>query len=394
MSGTTIQRPTFYDGEILDANDLNLSVSYARDQLARHERYFHSWGICNGFDLTFNSGVVTVAAGVAVDVEGRELVLLTAQQLDAADFLSAQVFDPDPTQKDAWYPVFVRALVNPVSPASNMGACPTSSQPTAKSEDVQFIFKASSAVTNNTASPATPKPGGLTDKPTSDDDILIGFVQWNPSPSPGQFSNAQNSTVPPTTTPPTPPINRRLAGVVASRVEGVEGTLTLQTRENPGGLKVVLQEASGSTLGSMTFGSPDPSGNLQSLFQVDSDGNLVVKGSIKSDTPLAPGTVSVQSGLATDGVILPLPPAVSESDVTSGAIALHIQVTPVLPDVSQNTPPAPFAAFPLTCHVGRNRRVHCLIRTLATPLVLATGPVIVDSPGSCHYIIIATSTSS
>jgi hypothetical protein len=395
MSGNTIQRPNFYDGEILDANDLNLSLSYARDQLARHERYFHSWGICNGFGLSFNNGVVTVAAGVAVDVEGRELVLLAPQQLDPAGFSSAQVFDPDPSQKDAWYPVFVRALVNNVSPASNMGACPSSSQPTAKSEDVQFIFKASWAVTNNTASPATPKPGGLSDTPTAgDDDILIGFVQWNPSPSPGQFSNAQNSTVPPTTTPPTPSINRRLAGVVASRVEGIEGALTLQTRENPGGLKVVLQEASGSTLGSLTFGSPDPSGKLLSLFQVDSDGNLVVKGSIKSDTPLAPGTVSIQSGLATDGVILPLPPGVSEPDVTSGAIALHIQVTPVLPDVSQNTPPGPFAAFPLTCHVGRGRRVQCLIRTLSAPLVLATGPGIVDSPGSCHYIIIATSTSS
>ena len=394
MSDRTIQRPIFFEGQILDESDLTASVSYARDQLARHERYAHSWGICYGFDLTFNNGVVTVAAGVAIDVEGRELVLLAPQQLDEADFLSAQVFDPDPSQKDTWYPVFVRALVKDVSPASNMGACPSSSQPTRKSEDIQFIFKASWAVTNNTASPATPKPGGLTDTPTSDDDILIGFVQWSPGP-PAQFSAAQALNA------DTPPINRRLAGVVASRVEGVEGALTLQTRENPGGLKVVLQEASGSTLGSLTFGSPDPSGNLVSLFEVDSDGNLVVKGSIKSDTPLAPGTVSIQSGLATDGVILPLPPGVPEADVTNGTIVLHIQVTPVLPDVSQNTATGPFAAFPLTCHVGHGRRVQCLIRTLAPPTANTPaagqpvpGPTIVDSPGSCHYILIATSTSS
>jgi hypothetical protein len=392
MSGNTIQRPNFYDGEVLDANDLNLSLSYARDQLARHERYSHSWGICNGFDLTFNSGVVTVDAGVAIDVEGRELVLLAPQQLDPSDFLSANVYDP--SQPTAWYPVFVRALVNDVSPASNVGACPSSSQPTAKSEDIQFIFKASSAVTNNTASPATPKPGGLTDKPTSTDDILIGFIQWSQSPPTGQFSNAQNSTIPPTTTPPTPPINRRLAGVVASRVVGVEGKITLQTRENPGGFKVVLQEPSGISPGSLTFGTPDVLGNLTSLFQVDGAGNLTVSGKITSSTPLAPGTVSVQSGLATDGVVLPLPPGVSETDVTSGTIALHIQVTPIVPDVTSMATPQPFAAVPLTCHVDHNRRVRCLIRTLAPPLAAATVPTIADSPGSCHYILIATSTST
>ena len=75
MSDTTIERPIFYDGQILDASDLGDSVDYARDQIARHERYGHSWGIYFGFGLKFDSaaGTVTVAAGMAIDGRGREL---------------------------------------------------------------------------------------------------------------------------------------------------------------------------------------------------------------------------------------------------------------------------------------------------------------------------------
>ena len=43
-----IERPTFYEGQILAGADLNAAVDHARGQLARHERYLHLWGVAEG----------------------------------------------------------------------------------------------------------------------------------------------------------------------------------------------------------------------------------------------------------------------------------------------------------------------------------------------------------
>ena len=131
MSDTAILKPIYYDGQILDASDLGASVDYARDQLARHARYSHSWGIDFGYVLTFNGSQVTVAAGVAIDGRGRELVLASDQVLDPTTFNSAHVFDqmnPDP-----WYPVYVRGLPpTPVAPASIMAPARQPTRPHAR----------------------------------------------------------------------------------------------------------------------------------------------------------------------------------------------------------------------------------------------------------------------
>ena len=213
-------------------------------------------------------------------------------------------------------------------------------------------------------------------------DILIGFVQWDGS---SQFTAAQSKNA---ATPPaaTPSVSRRLAGVLAARVEGADGAVTLQTRSiaSPDQLLVVVQEGDG-----LTFGAPDVSGGITPLLHVDGQGNLNVQGTITSGSSLPPGTISVQSGLATDGVILPLPPGVSESAVTAGTIVLHIQVEPVVPDVSQITSNPPFAAVPLACQVDHNRRVHCVIRSLLNSSSGAISSK--DTPGACRYLVIAAS---
>ena len=213
-------------------------------------------------------------------------------------------------------------------------------------------------------------------------DVLIGFVQWNQNL--GQFANARayNDSG----------VSRRLVGVQAARVEALDGALTLQTSSNVATrLLVVMKEAIGNVSGSMTFGADDGHGGVTNLLQVDDKGNLSVSGTFQSGSSLPPGAVSVQSGLATDGVILPLPANVSETDVTAGTILLHIQVVPVVPNVSLSTQsPAPFAAVPQTCYVDHNRRVHCVIRTLSFNV---TGPAIsaTDTPGTCRYTLIAAS---
>jgi hypothetical protein len=386
----SILRPIFNDGQILSAADLVATVDYPREQLGRHERYLHSWGIAYGFDLkttpktdatTQKSYVeVTVAPGLAIDGRGREVVLNADQLLDPVDFSTAHVFDPAPASKDAWYPVYVRGLPpTKVTQTSLTGACSAANQATRETEDVQFIFKAPNPLSNSDAPYSTPGPGDPTDPPNSGQawDILIGFVQWDGT---SQFKDARAHN--------DAGITRRLAGVQADRIEARDGSLTLQSSDTPATkLMVVVKEKVGNIPGSMTFGGDDGHGGVTNLLQIDDSGNLSIKGKFQSGTSLPPGATSVQSGLATDGVILPLPAGVSETDFTGNKVALHIQVVPVVPDVSQSTDAtSPFAAVPLLCHVDGDRRVHCVIRSLTTP----GGPITTtDTPGTCRYTVIA-----
>ena len=79
---------------------------------------------------------------------------------------------------------------------------------------------------------------------------------------------------------------------------------------------VIVKEKIGQTPGSITFGGDDGHGGMTNLLQIDDTGNLSIKGTFQTGSSLPPGAVSIQSGLATDGVILPLPAGVSETDVT------------------------------------------------------------------------------
>src|SRR6202030_3586148 len=88
---TPVTHPTFYEGEILPAADLVACVSYARGQLARHERYLHTWGIASGLALsaaTVTGGSPVLKAGIAIDGTGREVVVPADVTLDPADFES------------------------------------------------------------------------------------------------------------------------------------------------------------------------------------------------------------------------------------------------------------------------------------------------------------------
>jgi hypothetical protein len=98
-----IARPTFYEGEILPAADLVGSVDYARNQLARHDRYLHRWGIATGLVLqgtkkaTVNGTAyvaVTLVAGIAIDGYGREIVVPADAQLSPADLENAVARSP------------------------------------------------------------------------------------------------------------------------------------------------------------------------------------------------------------------------------------------------------------------------------------------------------------
>ena len=260
--------------------------------------------------------------------------------------------------------------------ASLSGACAGTAEATREAEEVQFTFGPAGLTTNSDVPYSTPAPTDPTDPPNNLPawTILIGFVQWNPSNS--TFTNAQAYNA--------SGVSRRLAGVQAARVEARDGTVSLQTSSNAATqLLLALDEQTG-----MTFGPVNAQGTITPLLAVDPQGNVTIAGQLASNTPLPPGGTSVQSGVATDGVILPLPSGVSADDLNQGAVQLHWQVVPILPDVTTlNTVGfTAFAVVPLESYVDGNQRVHCRVRYLCN----ASGAVTpIDAAGSCHYMVVA-----
>src|SRR5258706_15969369 len=131
-------RPSFYEGEVLPAADLTATVDYARDQMARHERLLHSWGIVNGLALagtgkslsvpssgggttTIKYVEVTLRAGAAIDGSGREIVVPEDAVLGEDQFAVA---DPSDTTGTTMYPVFLVGKDAPAPAAQSLsGLC-------------------------------------------------------------------------------------------------------------------------------------------------------------------------------------------------------------------------------------------------------------------------------
>ena len=79
---------------------------------------------------------------------------------------------------------------------------------------------------------------------------------------------------------------------------------------------------------------------------------------------VAPGSVQMQSGIATDGIVLPLPPGITEEQVANSQVTLHISLTPRFPgavaSLDNNTD---WVAVPLECRLEEtSRRVLCRFR--------------------------------
>jgi hypothetical protein len=99
------QRPRFYEGQYLAADDVAAIVEYARVQTARHELGGHSWGIVVGLGLVERDTLgapkqklVYITPGFAEDGFGRKLLALSPARLPETLFANiayaADVDDP------------------------------------------------------------------------------------------------------------------------------------------------------------------------------------------------------------------------------------------------------------------------------------------------------------
>jgi hypothetical protein len=71
-----LERPRFFTGQLLTADDFQQEQDYFRDKSRLHNRFLHGWGIVAGLDVTVDQGTtVAVSPGLALDCAGNELVL-------------------------------------------------------------------------------------------------------------------------------------------------------------------------------------------------------------------------------------------------------------------------------------------------------------------------------
>jgi hypothetical protein len=71
------ERPRFFDGQRLTADDLLAAQAYERELRWLHNRTLHPWGIARGLTVSAARGdrTVTVGAGYALDCLGRDLLV-------------------------------------------------------------------------------------------------------------------------------------------------------------------------------------------------------------------------------------------------------------------------------------------------------------------------------
>lgn len=371
---TTVTRPTFFEGEILPASDLVATVNYPRAQMARHQRNLHIWGVASGLNLvapTVPGGPPTLKAGVATDGTGREVVVPADVLLSSADFLSQVASTNDPT---TLYPVFLNGLDVPQTSTSTMtGSCNTS-QPTATQETYAISYGAPGSELDA----ASQTPPGVTDPPsdgvTTVWKILVGFVLWDPIK--GQFSDVANYN-------PTNQVGIQSVGVNASEIVSGSGSVLIAT--HPAGFSganpvMALQMHEAKSGPQLVFGQLNATGAVASpLLTVTSTGDLIAAGQISG--AVKPGSVQVQSGIAFDGMILPLPVGINPADVGAGKVTVHTHVSVHYESVS---PAGLVVTFPLECRVDTStRRVHCRV------VDITAGPPFLNVlPAWCDYLVI------
>ncbi|MFM5949662.1 MAG: hypothetical protein ACKOPM_10605 [Novosphingobium sp.] len=384
-SASTIQRPVFYEGQIVSAADLNSVLETARIGLAQHERYLHTPGIAKGLQLVGTqrntlSGdeyqEITVQPGLAIDGNGRHLLLGEAERLSEDAFNDANVAISDAT---AWYPVFlsgrdeVSSVVSGVQLSCGSGAA-------SRIEEIAALGFGRI----DEAPPPNATVAGFGDGPSAAGApwrVLLGFVQWDAAIK--RFAKVQpgNGKAAPT-----------YVGVRADSVEAQGGKLALRSADGAesGKPAVEIDTAGG---GELRFGLQNSTGAVVPVFTVKANGDLFAAGKISGAVA---GGAQFQTGSATDGMLLPLPPGITQAMVEAGTVTVLTHVTPrygvpslpTLPAPPPNTPPHRWLAVPIECRVDSDRRVHCRTRWIRSDTNAA-----LELPGVCDFQLTAMVTT-
>ena len=370
-----IERPLFYENQLLGAADLTSTVEYSRGQQARHERFLHLWGIAEGLGLSSTDKQtldgtsykeITLSPGVAIDGTGREIVVPEAVLLSAELLLNVAIADPN-----AWYPVLLTGRDEPASQnAVAVGTC-YSAQPTRRVEGFDVSFGRPGDELDLETRPA---PNVAEGPGSAAWTMLLGFVQWNEDIN--RFKDVRDASG---------GIGRRYAGVQADVVAARSGQLTIRTRsDNEAGKPALVMNETAEWV--LQFGKLTAQGAVTPVFSVNEQGDVKAEGKFIGASTAR--STQVESGIATDGMILPLPPGITQKQIDDGEAVVQVHISLWL---DENAEPASLAsmgnlaATPREMWVDHERRVHCRVRWFRIGTT-----AIEDHSGACNYLVLAS----
>jgi hypothetical protein len=87
-----IKRMNYYKGEFLHAEDFQCEQDFHSSLRKIHNLTLHTSGIVKGLDVIAGTGEVTVKAGVAIDIKGRELILESDQKVTVSSSTDITIF--------------------------------------------------------------------------------------------------------------------------------------------------------------------------------------------------------------------------------------------------------------------------------------------------------------
>ncbi|MEO7009473.1 MAG: tail fiber domain-containing protein [Caldimonas sp.] len=282
--GALDQRPNFFEGQYLGADDLDALVGYLRGVDGRHALGGHVWGIAVGLNLVertapLNRRDVIIEPGYAWDGFGRTIVIDQEQRLSESLF-SAIAYNPafdDTTAggKGRLVPVWITYVEAGVQgPADGFETCALGATNSRIAESWRIVIgpqtgaalrapvdvggqssDAQAALTQFDAGAMTlydtsvPQQTPPTDPPAPRWLIPLGVVRWIAAQS-GTGYFVDRNLDPADRADDVLRASRRYAGVVAESIEAADGAIVLHRRgEDPSAphrFKALMQGTQGS----------------------------------------------------------------------------------------------------------------------------------------------------
>jgi len=381
---STPSRPLFHQDQILEDRHLTALSDHARGVAARHARQAHSPGILEGLKLELREPVVPGGAkelyltpGTAVDLNGREVVVASERRIAEDAFLQANVLEPV-TDPPPGYPVFLVGLDQDAPVAEGFDPRCGERKPGRILEGYELRF---GRIGDATSLDERPQPESSAGPANPGQEILLGFVEWQDT-NPEGFSKVMDASG---------SARRRYAGVRGSELaapQGEEVYLRSAPRGTEGTPALVLDQANG---GELKFGPQGGDGSINPVLTVSAGGDLTVIGRLLG---AGVGMVQAESGLATDGMLLPLPAGISQEQVDKGEVVVHGHLSPYFNEPSSlPTPQANHRWLPHPIELRlENRRVRCRMGWAETHMgngSINSFPIL---GGPCEYLTLAYAT--
>ncbi|HFA59723.1 MAG TPA: hypothetical protein ENJ83_03430 [Rhodospirillales bacterium] len=387
---TPVTRPLFGEGQILQAAQLESLAAIPRGRSERHNHLLHRWGIVTGLTLSTEEtedsfgniySRVFLEPGLAVDGYGREILVTERSELSASRF---RLSIGNTIEAGTPYPVFVVSQYRPVaSSTGSLDPCSGGGADRSVEEGFELRFgRPGDETQEQVAPPLSSAPSEA--EGSSDWMVLVGFVTWS--------NDAQNFAG----------IDAGLAGrhrpfvgINAAAVAGDDTLVQLQPKGAllPGDTVLQVRQTDGGP--ELCFGTFKGTGRpIEALLKVNAKGDVTAKGALTGRR--TGNSIQVESGIASHGVILPLPQGVTEQQVIDGEATVHVQVSPLTEPAHSPDPSGDFAALVQECRVDAERRVHCRIAWASLPLSAGAGgtigDVLVSGAGAVRYLVaVATS---